>query len=421
VRPGRGIMADMKPLGRHASLTRYALAALLALCLAAAAVLGPAGSTASAATLGSMMAQASAAETKLAALRAQLTTQLAESDQVQSELDMTRASILDTASKLSALDAEVETDQQVLNDRAVALYKSDDFDYLEVLLGTRSLQDFAERMTLIEFIQSNDSRLLDDVTARRSESLVLQQAQESHQAQLVSLRQEADARKAQIQASVTQQEQLTASLNAQVAALVAQQEAEAAAAAAASAGANSGYPAPPVGFDPNTLISDAAYLDAGSMSVDAIQGFLNNQPGSLKSYSGPDHSGNTRTAAQMIAEASVAYGVSPKVILATMQKEQSLLTQRATQYALDWAMGCGKTDSVTYQQYKGFGNQVWGGASKLISNRSFWHPGISLSIDGTAVYPTNASTHALYRYTPHFGGATSFWRIYWRYFGDPGK
>jgi peptidoglycan hydrolase CwlO-like protein len=415
---GRGIMRSMRPLYDH---TRHAVAALCALCLVLTATLGPASATASAATLAEKMAQAAAAETKLGALRAQLTQQLAESDQVETELDAARAALLDTASKLAALDSEVEADQRRLDDRAVAMYKSDGFDYLEVLLGTRSLQDFAERMTLIEYIQSNDTRLLNDVTARRSEGLVLKQSQESRQEQLVALRQEADARKAQVEASVAQQEQLTESLAADVATLVAQQEAAAAAAAAAAASSGSEYPAPPVPFNPNTVISDAAYLDAGSMSADTIQAFLNNLTGSLKSYSAPDHNGNTRTAAQMIAEASVAYGVSPKVILVTLQKEQSLLTQpvSAPSSRLDWAMGCGKTDSVTYQQYKGFGNQIWGGAQKLISNRSYWRPGISLSIDGTAVYPTNASTHAQYRYTPHFGGVTSFWRIYWRYFGDP--
>lgn len=171
------------------------------------------------------------------------------------------------------------------------------------------------------------------------------------------------------------------------------------------------------------MISDAAYLDVGSMSAGTIQAFLDNQSGSLKSYSGPDHSGVRMTAAQMIAEACAAWGVSPKVVLVTLQKEQSLLTQpvSAPSSRLDWAMGCGKTDSVTYTQYQGFGNQIWGGASKLISNRAFWRPGISITIDGTAVYPTNASTHAQYRYTPHFGGVTSFWRIYWKYFGDPGR
>jgi hypothetical protein len=37
------------------------------------------------------------------------------------------------------------------------------------------------------------------------------------------------------------------------------------------------------------------------------------------------------------------------------------------------------------------------------------------------VYPSNAATFTLYRYTPHFHGNTSFWRLYWHYFGDPVK
>jgi carbohydrate-binding DOMON domain-containing protein len=170
------------------------------------------------------------------------------------------------------------------------------------------------------------------------------------------------------------------------------------------------------------VISEAAFLAAGSMSAEGIQAFLNGQAGDLKSYSGPDHNGATRTAAQMIAEAASAWGVSPKVIIATLQKEQSLISRAgASQYALDWAMGCGKAESYTISSYKGFGNQVWNGARVLMKNRAGWRAGAMLPIDGSAVYPTNAATYTLYRYTPHFAGATSFWRLYWRYFGDPGK
>jgi hypothetical protein len=124
----------------------------------------------------------------------------------------------------------------------------------------------------------------------------------------------------------------------------------------------------------------------------------------------------------MIAEAANAWEVSPRVILTTLQKEQSLISRGSpSQYALDWAMGCGKMDGSTLSQYQGFGNQIWGGARALHRNRTSWHPGISLNIDGAAVYPTNAATFTLYRYTPHFHGNTSFWRLYWHYFGDPAK
>ncbi len=122
----------------------------------------------------------------------------------------------------------------------------------------------------------------------------------------------------------------------------------------------------------------------------------------------------------MIAEASVKWGISPKVILATLQKEQSLLTAKnPSQNAMDWAMGCGKADSFTTYKYQGFGKQIYYGAEKFKQNAALWKPGASQKIDGSTVYPTNPGTHAQYRYTPHFPGVMSFWMIYWRYFGDP--
>ncbi|NTW29288.1 MAG: hypothetical protein HGA39_08020, partial [Coriobacteriia bacterium] len=173
-------------------------------------------------------------------------------------------------------------------------------------------------------------------------------------------------------------------------------------------------------FNPATVISDSAFLASGSLSASGIQTFLNAQSGTLKSYSAPDHNGVTKTAAQIIADAAQAWGVSPKVILVTLQKEQSLLAATSpSQYAYDWAMGCGKTDSTTYPQYQGFGNQVWFGAKTLSVNRAYWQQGVSINVDGVPVAPTNASTFSLYLYTPHFAGVTSFSGLYRLYFGDP--
>jgi hypothetical protein len=133
-----------------------------------------------------------------------------------------------------------------------------------------------------------------------------------------------------------------------------------------------------------------------------------------------DHNGVNKSAAEMIADAAVAWNVSPKVILVTLQKEQSLLGRSGpSQTALDWALGVGKTDSSTIYKYQGFGNQIWWGAATLNNNAERWKPGAQLLIDGNYVVPSNGATHSLYRYTPHIRGNTSFWLLYWRYFGDP--
>jgi hypothetical protein len=177
---------------------------------------------------------------------------------------------------------------------------------------------------------------------------------------------------------------------------------------------------PDAQFSPNNIMSDGAFRNASSMSAADIQSFLAQQSGTLASYRGTDHNGQIRSAAEMIAEAAVAWNINPKVLLVKLQKEQSLLQNpRPASYAMDWALGVGKTDSSTLYRYKGFGNQVWWGAATLNNNADRWQPGATMTIDGQGVAPANGATFSLYRYTPHIRGNTSFWMLYWRYFGSP--
>lgn len=390
------------------------MCAFLALASMPAAATASPSSGAISKTIAGKQAQAAQATVELAAMRSQLTTALAQFDDVSMKLDAARQDVLTSTDRLSALDGEIADREAALNRRAVALYTSGSFDVIQALLSVDSLEELLSRVDMFAIIQQSDTDLLTGLATARDQSAFLQQQQAQREADLITLRQQMDARRALVDAAVARQQAVMRSLSADVAVLVKARDAAAAAEAAQVGGSA------PAGFDPNTLVSDSVYLDSAAMSASSIQSFLDGKGGPLKSYSGPDHNGVTKTAAQMIADAALAWGVNPKIVLVTLQKEQSLITSPGSgQTALDWAMGCGKTDSVTYTQYRGFGNQIWGGAQKLISNRSFWSSGISVDIDGKAVYPTNASTHALYRYTPHFNGATSFWSIYWRYFGNP--
>jgi peptidoglycan hydrolase CwlO-like protein len=398
----------------------------LVLCLALALLAIPGAASAAPAGLDAQLsarrAEAAKVEAELAALRVKLETQYAAYDQVSADLEAVRLDVLVSSAQVADLDVSIVEDQSRLDERVIQIYKSGGFDDLEVLLGTQSVGDFIERLTYMAIIQDNDARLLAGLRSTRGEAALLQQQQQAREASLITLRQEAEARKAAIEASVAKQESIMRSVTGDIARLVREQEEAAAAAAAAAADAGSfDGSAPPVPFKPGTIISDATFLAAGSLSVDGIQAFLNSQAGSLRTYSGPDHNGATRSAAQMIAEAATSWGVSPKVIIATLQKEQSLISRPdPSDTAMDWAMGCGKAESFTIESYRGFGNQVWHGARVLMKNRAGWKADGMLPIDGTAVYPTNAATYTLYRYTPHFAGNTLFWRIYWRYFGSTG-
>lgn len=363
--------------------------------------------------------EAAVLERKLAATRPVLMDALAKADQAEAALQDIRSQMLDTESSIQSLQAEIDSGEARLNDRAIALYESGGLDAIEALLSGGSLEDLLSRMDMLSYIQENDSRMVADLTTARDQAAFLQGQQAQQENQLITARQQADARQAVVQAIIAQQQLALRSVGADIDRLVASQETARSAAAALASGSD-GVPDPPVGFNPNSLVSDSVFTDSSSMTAVQVQAFLDSQDGALKSYSGRDHAGVVRSAAEMIADAAQTWDVSPKVILVTLQKEQSLLSDPSpSRRALDWAMGCGKMDGSTITSYQGFGNQIWGGARALTRNRSHWFSGISLSIDGNAVYPSSPSTHSLYRYTPHLHGAIMFWRLFWRYFGDP--
>jgi hypothetical protein len=178
-------------------------------------------------------------------------------------------------------------------------------------------------------------------------------------------------------------------------------------------------------FDSNNLITDVNFTAVDSLGQSAVQSFLATQTGALGTYEAPDHSGVTRSAAAIIRQAAVAWQVSPKVILITLQKEQGLLSAiNPSAAALAWAMGCGVPDAGSPDTtYEGFGNQVWYGAESLHDDGLGFLVGTAKVCGDGTVEPVDAASYALYTYTPWIGtnggGNELFWTLYWQYFGDP--
>jgi hypothetical protein len=181
-------------------------------------------------------------------------------------------------------------------------------------------------------------------------------------------------------------------------------------------------PARAASFDPDDVLSDEVMHASGSMSQADVQAFLEAMPGVLDTYSSADHSGSVKPAAQIISEAGTAWGVSPKLLLALLQKEQSLLTLRhPTEARLAKAVGCGVYPG-SKNRYEGFGNQLWHAARKLAAYPQLYHykPGVKKSVYGKkSVHPANAATFSMYTYNPSINGNRNWWTIYQRYFGDP--
>lgn len=231
-------------------------------------------------------------------------------------------------------------------------------------------------------------------------------------------------------------------------------------------------------FDPGNLISDQNFFDSNAMSEGQIASFLQANIGTClnsnclnvvrttttsraadpmcSAYTGA----SSETAASIIYKVQVACGISAKVILVTLQKEQSLVThQSPTAARLDRAMGYGCPDNAAQPgwcdpAYGGLYNQIYLAARQFkrygnppgtsqyftwfpvggVSNVSY-HPNAACGASPVRIH--NRATAALYYYTPYqpnaaalsnlYGtgdscssyGNRNFWRMYSDWFGNP--
>ncbi|MAF25867.1 hypothetical protein CL634_09880 [bacterium] len=192
-------------------------------------------------------------------------------------------------------------------------------------------------------------------------------------------------------------------------------------------------------FNPNNILTDAElFIGVGNtdLSVGSIQNFLQNQNSVLARYA-QTIDGVTKKASQIIFDVGKAQGISQRFLLATLEKEQSLITSaQATEKALDWATGYSCFGGTCNEKYRGFFNQVDSTAItqniyRQKANNFGFRVGVATeTYDDYLVVPSNQATANLYIYTPHvgyspelgisnrFGANRLLWRIWHRYFTD---
>lgn len=200
------------------------------------------------------------------------------------------------------------------------------------------------------------------------------------------------------------------------------------------------------------LIDDAVFRDSSTMSAAQIQSFLESKNSGLKNKAytiqcyGADSKerelytqagatcGKKVRPSTIIYYAAKIYGVNPRVILATMQKEQSLITTtNPTKWQLSQAMGYGCPTTGSCESESNFSYQIDSGTwvlryhyERANKNNNWWRPSDSWTCgtkknfytpnlypkqnvtfkDGNGVsyrthYLENAATSSFYCYTPH--------------------
>jgi putative cell wall-binding protein len=229
-------------------------------------------------------------------------------------------------------------------------------------------------------------------------------------------------------------------------------------------------------FSAGYLINDHVFYNSAAMTEAQIQAFLNEMQPScgnalcLRDYVQTTDTrvatprcaqytgGTNERAARIIYKVQVACGISAKVILVTLQKEQGLITNTApSSTRLRIAMGYGCPDTAACDAlYFGFFNQVYSAASQFqrykqnpngykhqpfTTESVYYHPNSFVvnppTCGSKSVYIQNYATAGLYNYTPYtpnaaalgnlYGtgdacssyGNRNFWRLFTDWFGSP--
>ena len=191
----------------------------------------------------------------------------------------------------------------------------------------------------------------------------------------------------------------------------------------------------PPEFDRAYVISDQEFNDKEAMTLNEIRDFLNEQPGPLK-----DIFVHGRPAYRWIYDVSQRRNINPKLILAKLEVEQSLITRRnyilhgvpvRLEERLKCALGCGVSlkwkngmwvCSQVYRKidFRGFHNQV-GCAGYTFRH---WYddapyPFTVRTYDEGTFNVVNRATYSLYKYTPTVSDKRLLVRV-WRQFFESG-
>ncbi len=194
------------------------------------------------------------------------------------------------------------------------------------------------------------------------------------------------------------------------------------------------------GFAPGSIISDAVFYNASSMTADQIRVFLRGEgegcTGALclknlavntpnmpaDRYCAAYQGAMNEDAAAVLEKVSTACGVSPQVMLVTLQKESGLVSRTdpsAANYNAAWGWHCPDTgpggSANCDPAYAGFFNQAYGMAKqwtryRLDPDKYHYRAGQTTEIlwnvaesgcGGGPVAIQNTATAALYNYTPY--------------------
>lgn len=200
-------------------------------------------------------AQATRIRAELETTGRDLAEKISEYGRASVRLRSTRDEIAKVNVRLRGLKATLASDQGQLGAASVRMYRGSQLDSLDLLLGSRSMNELVEGIEYLSRLADHDAKLIAHVKAARAENERLHARLKTREADLSDLQKTTAADRARIRKDMSRQQATMDSLSGEIARLVREQDVAAARLRQAIAGGSSaGVP-----------VGGGAWMRAGSL------------------------------------------------------------------------------------------------------------------------------------------------------------
>ena len=137
------------------------------------------------------------------------------------ELDKTRADIADVDRQVTETETKLSETSQRLGQRAIGMYRTGSYEYMEILLSSKDLDDMLIRLEYVQRINEQDASIIDEARALQAELTTqreqLASLEKSQAEEAARLKKEAERIERQLKAQQSEYEKLRKELEAAIA------------------------------------------------------------------------------------------------------------------------------------------------------------------------------------------------------------
>ena len=146
-------------------------------------------------------------------LSEQITSYQSQINSIDLQIDDANKKIEEQTQKLAQAEEDYKKQEEMLNERVVALYEMGEVSYLDVLLSSESLTDFISRYYVISEIADSDNALLEQIENQKKEIEDAKKSIEDSKAELETAKKEKENVQAQLQSTKSQKDTYVAQLS----------------------------------------------------------------------------------------------------------------------------------------------------------------------------------------------------------------